>query len=92
MRLSAEGRSRGMKTVVFDRVCNFSDGKAPGQVPVFPGSDGTSALALCNVIIKKSGICDEEYIKWKTDEAYLIKGDGHYLRDDESNKPLIWNV
>ncbi len=91
MRLAAEARARGMKTVVFDPICNFSGGKATEWIPLIPGTDGAIALAMCNTILNELGILDEDYLRWKTNGPYLIKADGHYVRDIENGKPLVWD-
>lgn len=91
IRLCAEARSRGMKLVVFDPICNFSGGKASEWIPLIPGTDGAIALTMCNIILNELGICDYEFIKWKTNGPYLIKTDSHYMRDNKTKKPLIWD-
>jgi len=91
-RQAAEARSRGMKVVSLDPICNFSGGKATEWVPVIPGTDGAVILAMCNVIVNELGIWDDIYLKTKTNAPYLIGPDGHYVRDKETNKPLLWDV
>jgi molybdopterin-containing oxidoreductase family molybdopterin binding subunit len=91
MRLAADSRARGMKTVVFDPICNFSGGKATEWVPLIPGTDGAIALAMCNIILNELGVCDYEYIKWKTNGPYLVRENGHYMRDAKSRRPLVWD-
>ena len=39
-RYAAEARTRGLKVVSFDPMCNFSGGKATEWVPIIPGTDG----------------------------------------------------
>jgi len=82
-RLYAEARARGMKTVSFDPMCNFSAGKATEWVPIIPGTDGAVILAMCNVIVNDLGIWDETYLKTKTNAPYLIGSDGRYVREKE---------
>src|SRR4030042_4239639 len=79
--LAAEARTRGMKTVSFDPMCNFSGGKATEWVPVIPGTDGIIALAMCNVIVNEIGKYDEVYLKQKTNAPYLIGPDMKYVRE-----------
>jgi molybdopterin-containing oxidoreductase family molybdopterin binding subunit len=80
-----------MKTIVFDPICNFSGGKASEWVPLIPGTDGVIALAMCNIILNEIGKYDHEYIRWKTNGPYLVKTDGHYLRQKDTSKPLVWD-
>ena len=80
-KLAAKARSRGMKVVSFDPMCNFSGGKATEWVPVIPGTDGLAALSMCNVIVNELGKYDEDYLKKKTNAAYLIGPDMKYVRE-----------
>lgn len=91
-RLVAEAMERGMKLVVFDPVCNYSAAKATEWIPIVPGTDGAVLLAMCNVILNDLGIKDAEYLKSKTNGPYLVGPDGRFVRDRETNKPLLWDV
>jgi anaerobic selenocysteine-containing dehydrogenase len=64
-RLYAEARTRGIKTVSFDPMCNFSGGKATEWVPIIPGTDGIVALSLCNVIVNELGRYDKPFLQKK---------------------------
>ncbi|MBN1367631.1 MAG: molybdopterin-dependent oxidoreductase [Dehalococcoidales bacterium] len=90
-RLAAEALEHGMKLVVFDPVCGNAASHATEWIPITPGTDGAVALAMLNVIVNELGICDIEYLKHKTNAPYLIKPDGHYLRDETTNKPMVWD-
>ena len=91
MRLSADARSRGMKNVVFDPICNFGGGKATEWVPILPGTDAIVALAMVNILLNELDVYDAEFIKKKTNGPYLIGPNQRYVRDKETNKPLIWD-
>jgi anaerobic selenocysteine-containing dehydrogenase len=91
-RLVAEAMERGMKLVVFDPVCRYSAGKATEWIPIVPGTDGAVALAMSNVILNDLGIWDAVYLKTKTNGPYLVGPDGHYIRDKETKKPLVWDA
>nr|NIR12533.1 molybdopterin-dependent oxidoreductase [Desulfobacterales bacterium] len=80
-RLAAEARSRGMKLVVFDPICNFAGGKATEWIPIIPGTDAAVSLAMANIIINEIGVYDEMYIALKTNGPYLIGPDGRYVRE-----------
>jgi len=80
-RMAAEARSRGMKMVVFDPMCNFAAGKASEWVPIIPGTDGAAVLAMCNIIVNELGIIDEPFLKLKTNAPYLIGPDLKYVRE-----------
>lgn len=91
-RLVSDAMERGMKLVVFDPMCNYSSNKATEWIPLIPGTDGAVILAMCNVILNELGIWDDEYLKNKTNGPYLVDSEGHYVRDTETGKPLIWDV
>jgi len=61
-----------MKNVVFDPICNFGGGKATEWIPLLPGSDGAIALAMINILLNELNIFDAEFLKKKTNGAYLI--------------------
>jgi len=87
----ADARARGMRAVVFDPYLSTQASKGHEWVPIRVGTDGAAALGMVNVIVNELGTYDAEYLKLKTNAAYLIRPDGHYERDAESNKPLIWD-
>ena len=89
--MSAEARRRGMKLVVFDPACNNAASKADEWIPIVPGTDGIVCLAMLNVIVNDLGVYDREYLKISTNAGYLIRPDGRYIRDRETNKPLLWD-
>ncbi len=91
-RLVSEAMERGMKLVVFDPMCNYSSAKATEWIPILPGTDAAVLLAMCNVIINELGIKDDDYLKHKTNGPYLIDASGHYFRDRETQKPLVWDA
>ncbi len=92
MKLTAEARDRGCKMVAFDPICNHAGGKATEWVPILPGTDGAVCLAMVNVIINELGTFDVEYIKKESNGPYLIGPDRHYVRDKETDKPLVFDT
>ncbi|MFC1815933.1 molybdopterin-dependent oxidoreductase, partial [Thermodesulfobacteriota bacterium] len=92
MMKAAAARDRGCKMVSFDPVCNYGGGKATEWISIKPGTDGAVLLAMINVIINKLGIYDVEYLKGQTNGPFLIGPDKHYVRDKETNKPLVFDV
>ncbi|MEW6456245.1 MAG: molybdopterin-dependent oxidoreductase [Acidobacteriota bacterium] len=87
----ADARARGMRAIVFDPFMSAQASKAHEWVPIRVGTDGALALGMVNILLNELGIYDAEYLKRKTNAAYLIKPDGYYMRDKESGKPLIWD-
>ncbi|OGA37155.1 MAG: molybdenum enzyme, large subunit,related to phenylacetyl-CoA: acceptor oxidoreductase [Betaproteobacteria bacterium RIFCSPLOWO2_12_FULL_62_13b] len=92
MALAADARSRGMKMVVVDPMCNFAAAKASEWVPLRVGTDAALALAMCNVMVNEQGIYDGPYLQAKTNAPYLIGPDKLYVRDPVTGKPLVWDT
>ena len=89
--LAADARARGMKLVVVDPMCNFASGKANEWVPIRVGTDAALALSMCNVLVNELGVYDRKYLRLYTNAPYLVQPDGHYKRDQATNKPLVWD-
>lgn len=88
----AHGRRKGHKLVVVDPFCSNAASKADEWVPVKPGTDGALALAMLHVMVNELGMVDVPFLKHQTNGCYLVKADGHYLRDAASGKPLVWDL
>lgn len=88
----AEGRREGNKLVVVDPFCSNAAAKADVWLPVKPGTDGALALGVLHIMVAELKIWDAEFLKHQSNGPYLIKSDGHYLRDAGTNKPLIWDL
>lgn len=91
IRLAADARAHGMKFVAFDPQRSFASSKASEWIPIIPGTDGAVILAMCNIIVNEMKICDEKYLKLKTNGPYLVGEDGRYVRDTMTGEPLIWD-
>lgn len=88
----ADARARGMKVVVADPFLSAAAEKADEWLPLRPGTDGALALAILNLLLNEYHVYDQEYLRDHTDAPYLVGPDGHYLRDPQSGKPLIWDT
>ncbi|MDP6175144.1 MAG: molybdopterin-dependent oxidoreductase, partial [Rhodospirillales bacterium] len=91
MKKAADARIRGMKMVVVDPFANQAGAKASKWVPIRVGTDAALALAMSNIMVNDLGIYDAPYIKAKTNATYLIGPDKRYVRDKETNKPMVWD-
>lgn len=83
--------ARGMKVVSVDPRCNVEAAKGE-WVPIKPGTDLAFILAMQYTILYEIGKTDEEFLKNRTNAPYLIGPDGHYVREGESGKPLLWDM
>jgi len=77
---------------VVDPYCSHAAAKADEWLPVKPGTDGALALAMLHVILNELNIHDEDFLKQHTNGTYLIKPNGHYLREKNSHKPIVWDL
>jgi len=90
---AADARARGAKTITFDPMQSAQASKAHEWVPIRVGTDGAQALGFVNVLLNELGVYDEEYLKYKTNGPYLVRpSDGRYMRDKETNKPMVWDL
>lgn len=87
----ADARDRGMKMVVVDPMMNFAAAKATEWIPIRVGTDAAMALAMINVLLNELGIWDANYLKRYTNAPYLIRKDGLYFREKQSEKPMVWD-
>ncbi len=88
----AAARKRGAKLVVVDPVCSHAAAKADEWIPILPGTDAALALGVANLLVNELGLYDAAFLKRSTNAPYLIADDGHYVRDADSNRPLVWDV
>lgn len=91
IRLGAQARDRGMKTIVMDPIGYMAGSKATEWIPILPGTDLAVFLAMANLIINEIRVYDKEYIRDKTNGPYLAGPDRLFVRDKESGKPLLWD-
>lgn len=81
-------KERGMKLVAVDPRLRGAANFADDWLPIRPGSDLAFALALCNQLIEQ-GTIDTQYLLKYTNSPYLVKEDGYFLRDGESE--MVWD-
>jgi molybdopterin-containing oxidoreductase family molybdopterin binding subunit len=91
IRLAAAARERGMKMKVIDPQGFTIASKAQEWIPILPATDLAVLLAIANLIVNEIGVYDKEYIRHKTNGSYLIGPDLLYVRDEQTNKPLLYD-
>jgi len=85
-------RPGSLKVVSVDPICGPAASRAEEWVPIRPGTDAALILGMVNQLVNELGIYDTEYLMRRTNAPYLIGGDGYYVRDAGSGKPLVWNL
>ncbi len=91
MTMAADARARGMKMVVVDPFANQAGANSTEWVPIRVGTDAGLALSMANVLVNELEMYDVAYLKAKTNMPYLIGDDTRYIRDPETNKPMVWD-
>ena len=89
----SHARARGMKLVVVDPYCSNAASIADEWVPIRPGTDGALVLSMMHVLINELELYDREFLRRLSNAPYLVRvGDGHYLRDGATNRPMLWDA
>ena len=91
IRKLSKALDRGMKLVVVDPRCSVEASKGE-WVPIRPGTDLAFLLAMAHVMMHEIRIFDEWFLCRRTNAPYLIGEDGYYARDEQTGKPLIWDL
>jgi anaerobic selenocysteine-containing dehydrogenase len=90
--LLADGRAKNnMKIVQFSPFMTTSAGLADEWIPIAAATEGAVASAMLEVLLVELKQYDVPFLKASTNAPYLIGPDGLYVRDEASNKPLIWD-
>ncbi len=90
IRLAAEARERGMKMKVIDPQGFTVGAKGDEWIPIMPGTDSAVLLAIANLIVNEIGVYDKDFIRHKSNSAYLVGPDRLFMRDKQG-KPLLFD-
>jgi molybdopterin-containing oxidoreductase family molybdopterin binding subunit len=85
----AQARARGMKLVVVDPVLSHAASQADEWIPIRPGTDTALALGIMREWVHELNHFDVDFLRKYTNATYLIGEDGKYVRDPDTNKPLM---
>ena len=91
----ADARARGMKRVQVEPHLSITGAVSAEWIPIKPKTDAAFLFALINHILfgnKWREICDIPFLENDTNAPYLVGPNGYFLRETESNKPLIWDL
>jgi anaerobic selenocysteine-containing dehydrogenase len=91
IRMAAAARERGLKMKVMDPQGFTVATKGEEWIPILPATDIAVFLAIANLIVNEIGIYDKEYLRHKTNGAYLVGPDRLYVRDAQTKKPLLFD-
>ena len=80
-----------LRQVVVDPVCSPAASRAEEWVPIRPGTDAALILGMVNLMINENGHYDKPFLQKFTNAPYLVGKDELYVRDPETQKPLVWD-
>lgn len=87
----AEQRPGNIKVVSVDPMAGYAASVAEEWVPIRPGTDAAFLLGIISLLLNEYEIYDRPFLKNKTNGSYLIDDDGRYIRDQDTNKPMVWD-
>jgi phenylacetyl-CoA:acceptor oxidoreductase len=90
----ADARARGAKRVQVEPHLSVTGACSAQWVPIRPKTDPAFMFAMVHVLLHeaKRDQLDIPFLRDRTSSPYLIAPNGFYLRDIESDKPLIWDL
>jgi phenylacetyl-CoA:acceptor oxidoreductase len=91
----AEARARGLDWVQLEPHLSVTGAGASEWVPIRPKTDAAVLFALLHVILSEHdwrAVCDVPFLERMTSSPYLVGPGGYYLRDPETQKPLVWDL
>ncbi|MBE9539484.1 MAG: molybdopterin-dependent oxidoreductase [Proteobacteria bacterium] len=90
----AEARARGAKRVQIEPHLSVTGGASAQWVPIKPKTDMAFMFGMINVLLFEHtrDELDIPFLRDSTASPYLVGPQGHYLRDPESGKPLVWDT
>jgi phenylacetyl-CoA:acceptor oxidoreductase len=90
----ADARIRGMRRIQVEPVLTTTGAVSNEWIPIKPGTDAAFMYAMIHHVLHELNwreACDVNYIKWMTNNPYLVAPNGYYIRDLETKKALIWD-
>ncbi len=93
VRRHADARKRGMQRIQFEPHLSVTGANATEWIPIKTKTDNAVLFAMLHVMLHETPIVqlDVAFLKNMTAAPYLVGPHGFYLRDAQSNKPLLWD-
>ncbi|MCV0428352.1 MAG: molybdopterin-dependent oxidoreductase, partial [Roseibium sp.] len=94
VRRHADARDRGVKRVQVEPHLSVTGACSAEWIPIRPKTDPAFMFALINVLLHETARerLDIPFLRHRTSSPYLVAPNGFYLRDPETQKPLIWDL
>ncbi len=90
----ADARIRGLKRVQVEPHLSVTGALSAEWIPIRPKTDAAFLFAIVHRLLHERDWkreCDVRFIAEDTNSPYLIGPNGYYLRDPDTQKPLIWD-
>lgn len=90
----ADARARGMKRVQLEPHLSVTGACSAEWVPIKTKTDAAFIFAMIHVMLHETARdrLDLPFLKHHTSSPYLVATNGFFLRDPESEKPLMWDL
>ncbi len=89
----ADARARGSKRVQIEPHLSVTGASSDEWIPIRPKTDPAFMFALIHVLLhRQRDRLDIAFLKARTNSPYLIAPNGYFLREPETDKPLIYDL
>ena len=89
----ADARDRGIRRVQIEPHLSITAACSAEWVPIRPKTDAAFLFALIHVLLhEQRQRLDLAFLKTRTGAPYLVAPNGFYLRDPETEKPLLFDL
>ncbi|WP_428623291.1 molybdopterin-dependent oxidoreductase [Sedimenticola sp.] len=89
----ADARDRGVKRIQVEPHLSQTGAASAEWVPIKPKTDPAFMYALIHVLLhEQRDRLDKVFLRDRTGSPYLVAPNGFYLRDPETEKPLIYDL
>lgn len=91
----SNAKADGTEFIQIEPHLTTSGGWADEWIPIQPKTDAVFLYAMLHVALHERDWTDEvdhDFLKERTNSPYLVTPDGYYLRDPDSEKPLVWDA
>jgi phenylacetyl-CoA:acceptor oxidoreductase len=89
----AEARDRGIKRIQIEPHLSITGACSAEWVPIRPKTDAAFMFALIHELLyRHRDELDIPFLKYRTNSPYLVAPNGYFLRDQDTGKPLIYDL
>ncbi|MFB6354647.1 MAG: molybdopterin-dependent oxidoreductase [Halobacteriales archaeon] len=88
-------RENNMRYVHVEPHATTSAGWADEWIPIKPKTDAVFLYAMLHVALHEldwRAMVDRDFLEERTNSPYLVAPNGYYLRDPDTEQPLVWDA